>query len=492
MTVRWKIFTYLAIFSALILAFLWLFQIVFLEDFYKAIKTKTIYWTADMVQKQILSESHTDEEIKEYLEDFSRQQEICIRLFDDSGTEIASADVLFDCVIHKMSPAKQVTLYLEAVQNGGEYLERFTKEKFENKEEDYAAAPIPLPPPRGIAESIVYTRIFANAAGESYVLMLNATISPVNATVQTLQIQLICVSVILLLLAMVLSAVISRKLAKPIAAISASAEQLTAGNYQVTFTGDGYREIARLNQTLNIAARELEKTESLRKELLANVSHDLRTPLTMITGYAEVMRDLPGENTPENLQIIIDESKRLTALVNDMLDLSKLESGAVALHKERFNLTLALQEMLSRYRKLIEQEGYTIHFEPDTEVWVCADALKISQVLYNLLNNAVHYTGPDRQIFVRQLVQGDMVRIEVEDTGKGLEKEELTRVWDRYYKVDKSLRRLEFGSGLGLSIVKSIIDLHDGQYGVESQKGSGSVFWFSLKRETDETSARLV
>lgn len=143
-----------------------------------------------------------------------------------------------------------------------------------------------------------------------------------------------------------------------------------------------WRELA---ATLNYAAAELSKVEDLRRELIANVSHDLRTPLTMISGYAEVMRDIPGENTPENVQIVIDEANRLTGIVNDLLDLSKLQAGALTLTVSEFNLTEDIRNTLHRYDKLAD---FSFPFTYDRTVYVCADQLKISQVLYNLVNNA--------------------------------------------------------------------------------------------------------
>ena len=136
-----------------------------------------------------------------------------------------------------------------------------------------------------------------------------------------------------------------------------------------------------MGATLNYAAKELSKVETLRRDLIANVSHDLRTPLTMITGYSEVMRDLPGENTPENVQVIIDEANRLTTLVNDMLDLSKMQSGAQKLSPSFFDLTESVRDILGRYNKLTD---YDIRFTADRDVTVYADELKISQVVYNL------------------------------------------------------------------------------------------------------------
>ena len=200
----------------------------------------------------------------------------------------------------------------------------------------------------------------------------------------------------------------------------------------------------------------------------------------MITGYGEVMRDLPGENTPENIQIIIDEATRLSSLVNDLLDLSKLQSGSIKPQKSRFCLTDSIRDIFKRYSKLKEQDGYNIEFECGEDVFVVADELRISQVIYNLVNNAINYAGDDKTVIVTQIVKDNIVRIEVTDHGEGISPENLQYIWDRYYKVDKEHKRGVIGTGLGLSIVKGILDSHNAHYGVKSTLGKGSTFWFEL------------
>ena len=244
---------------------------------------------------------------------------------------------------------------------------------------------------------------------------------------------------------------------------------------------------AELSDVLNATALELNKNENLRRELIANVSHDLRTPLTMIIAYAEVMRDLPGENTPENVQVVIDEAERLTNLVNDMLDISKLQAGVMVKNAEVYNLTQSIQSVFERYNKLKEQDGYTIEFEFDREAQVEADEYKIFQVIYNLINNAINYTEKNKTVWVRQKVIGEKVRIEVTDSGEGIAPEALPYVWERYYKVDKTHKRAVMGTGLGLSIVKNILELHNADYGVESEVGQGSTFWFELEIQKEES-----
>ena len=200
----------------------------------------------------------------------------------------------------------------------------------------------------------------------------------------------------------------------------------------------------------------------------------------MIKGYSEVMRDIPGENSAENIQVVIDETTRLSELVNDLLDLSKIQSGSRKAMFEEFDLTAAVEEVMKRYDAFTAHQGYHITFISQERATVFADRGMLLQVLYNLINNAINYTGDDLSVTVRQTVENGRVRISVSDTGQGIEADQIPQIWDRYYKVDKVHRRAMIGTGLGLSIVKGVLDLHNAAYGVESQVGSGSTFWFEL------------
>ncbi len=330
-----------------------------------------------------------------------------------------------------------------------------------------------------MAESIIYVRII-EVNGTENVVLVNSVITPVDATVTTLKMQLKVISIIVLLIAFVIAALISNNISKSIIRLNDGAKQLAGGDYSVKFNSRDYLEVAQLTDTLNYAATELGKTDSLQKELIANVSHDLRTPLTMIKGYAEVMRDIPGENTPENVQVIIEETERLTGLVNDMLDISKLKAGTISIKPEEYNITESIRHVLERYNKLREVEGYTIDFLYDREVEVYADEQKMYQVLYNLVNNAINYTGDDKKVTVRQKISGNHLRIEVTDTGNGVRAEDIPYVWDRYYKDKTTHKRAVQGTGLGLSIVKNVLELHGAKYGVFSTPGQGATFWFEL------------
>jgi len=344
---------------------------------------------------------------------------------------------------------------------------------------------VPRAPDRRIPmpETITKVHEYVLEDGNKISLTFYAMITPVDSTVSTLQIQLAIITVIMVILAIILAIIISKHISNPIVKINRSAKALAKGNYETEFRGTGYLEIKELSDTLNTAAKELSKVERLRRELIANISHDLRTPLSFIYSYAEMMHDFPDEVTPEQCQIIMDETKRLTSLVNDMLDISLIEEGVSKLNKANYNLTESLRKTVNRMNALIKHEGYKIDFEYNEDVHILADEVKITQVFYNLLLNAITHCGGDKTVIVRQSIEEKTVRIEVIDHGEGIRQEDLPYIWERYYKVDKKHKRPIMGTGLGLSIVKKVMDMHGGQYGVESEEGKGSIFWFQIELE---------
>lgn len=466
-SIKWRVFGSFAIFTLLILAVLWTFQVAFLDDFYKSIKTSEIKSSAQSLVSAVDSDDFPD-----MISSISQNTQISIVVTEENGIKLYQDYALPNTLIERLSPFGLAQVYAVTQSQGGTYFEKFPRgEPGTETQKDVR------PPHRGEMESIIYARTAVKSDGTTVMILLNSMISPVDATVNTLRVQLAYITAIMLVLALFLALFLSKHISRPIVKINATAKTLADGNFDVKFDEDGYREVSELGRTMNYAASELSKTEALRRDLIANVSHDLRTPLTMITGYSEVMRDLPGENTPENVQIIIDEATRLTTLVNDMLDISKLQSGTQPFNRTDFNLTGSIRTILLRYSKLTD---YNIAFSADRDVTVCADELKISQVVYNLVNNAITYTGADKVVDIRQTVYGGKVRVEVRDTGEGIPEDKLHDIWDRYYKVDKAHKRAQIGTGLGLSIVKTILDMHGGAYGVQSREGSGSVFWFEL------------
>lgn len=227
----------------------------------------------------------------------------------------------------------------------------------------------------------------------------------------------------------------------------------------------------------------------MQRDLIANASHDLRTPLTMLKAYAEMIRDLSGDNPVkrnEHLQVIIEETDRLNLLVNDILDLSKLENGSMTLNRTQFDMEQRLTEIVERYRGLSGVSGYEFILKTDGEASVFCDSVKIEQVICNLMNNAMNYTGADKRIYVTQEHTPQGLKISVRDTGEGMDQETLSRIFDKYYRSENYKREV-VGTGLGLSIVKAILRLHDYAFGVDSTVGVGSTFWFVIHEESGST-----
>ncbi len=336
-----------------------------------------------------------------------------------------------------------------------------------------------------LSERLVCATVRTGAGGDRLFLLLDTPLYPVSSTVSALKIQLIFISVVLLILSCAIAMALSSRLSSPLRKLSKSAKELAKGNYEADFKAEGFQEVAELSEALTYASDELAKVDRLQRELIANISHDLRTPLTMIIGYGEVMRDIEGENTPENVQVIIDEATRLSSLVSDLLEISSYQSGTETIAREPFDLAETVKGISERYQRLREQNGYHILFEGDESALVFADKKRILQVVCNLANNAINYAGEDKTVIIRAEKTADgAVRVSVTDHGCGIEREELPYIWDRYYKVDKTHTRGVAGSGLGLSIVRRILELHGARYGVDSRVSEGSCFWFELPEYT--------
>lgn len=308
-----------------------------------------------------------------------------------------------------------------------------------------------------------------------------------DGSVSTIQNVMIICSAIVLVVSVLFGTFISRTLTKPITGLSKDAQRLAEGDFAIRFDSKGYAEFDSLAAALNKAKDEMEKTEGMRRELLANVSHDLRTPLTMVKAYAESLRDLPYKDPEKHTvhaQIIIDEADKLTALVTDLLDLSRLQSGVYTPNPSLIRLDTLARDVTERFAIKAEQ-GYTFvkNFE---EVNAYCDSRFIEQVIYNLVGNALNYAGNDKVVIVATKVHNGKARFEVSDHGKGIKKEELATVWDRYYRSAQS-KRTVVGTGLGLSICKSILTSHGARYGTISAVGKGTTFFFELPMTQEES-----
>ena len=328
---------------------------------------------------------------------------------------------------------------------------------------------------------------------EAYVVICNY-LQPIGTTVSIFTRQFFFVGIIMIVLTVFMSIIFSNRISKPIIRMNQSAKELPQGKFSADIGKNDYAEIKQLASTLTSASKEIAKSDDLRRELMSNISHDLRTPLTMIKAYAEMIRDLSGDNPEKrerHLKVIIDETDRLSSLVTDILDLSKLQAGVAEMHLETFNFSARLSGVISRFDIMKENDGIIIDLRAEDDIMITADITKLEQVVYNLINNAVTYTGDDNTVIVKLFrKENGMVRFEVEDHGEGISPENLPYIWDRYYKVSErnsTHKRAKMGSGIGLSIVKNVLAQHRFQFGADSVQGKGSTFWFEAPEFIKDT-----
>jgi len=316
------------------------------------------------------------------------------------------------------------------------------------------------------------------------IIIASIPIEPIQETISILQKQLIHTMVILLILSVIIGTFISKVFLKPILKLNESVNALSAGNMSARVEVTTDDEIGTLAKNFNKMADELIKIDILRKDLTANVSHELRTPLGLIKGYAELIRDINGENKEkrkENLEVIIEETDRLSSVVDDILNLSQIQSGYMKLSKETFDIVELSQSTMDKYKVATEKKGIDLKLHKTLdECLVNGDPKRMEQVLHNLLSNAINHTPEGGRISINIYEHPREFKVEIQDSGHGIPKEELDYIWDRYYKSNKD--KLIRGTGLGLSIVKNILEAHHASYGVTSELGKGSTFYFMIEK----------
>ena len=334
----------------------------------------------------------------------------------------------------------------------------------------------------GLGTRLIYAS-YIKSSGTVSTLCIIAPLYPDQVTVRILRNMLIYISFIVLIVSLLLAFALSVRLSSPIEKLTRSATELSKGKHDVYFDGAGFTETKELARALNKASYEMEKTDFYQREIIANVSHDLKTPLTMIRSYAEKIIDISGDNPEKrnaDLNVIISETERLNRLVTDMLSVSNLQSNNVEMHKETFDLVQAAASVYESFG-VLESEGFELHFHPCKPAYVVGDRMRLIQVMTNFVSNAVKYSGDNKYIDIKLSRSTKKVTFHCIDHGVGIPSDEIGHVWDKYYRTSANHERGIEGTGLGLAIVKGILNLHGAKYGVESEEGKGSDFWFEME-----------
>lgn len=312
-------------------------------------------------------------------------------------------------------------------------------------------------------------------------LYLSSSFEQINAITQNMIWISIFTALFAIALSFVISGFVSMAITKPVIDVTERAKELARGNYDVQFSREYFcTEVNELSKAFNYAGSEISKADKMQKELIANVSHDFKTPLTMIKAYAAMICEISGDDPSKrekHAKIIIDETDRLNALVEDLLDLSKLQAGIQEAESTVFNLSETVYCVAGRFEYLIETQGFHLTAEIEDDLYAFSEKKRIEQVLYNLIGNAFNYTGEDKRVIVRLKKESGFSHFEVIDSGKGIKPEEIETIWERYFRSSEAHKRPVKGTGLGLSIVKSALKKLKIPFGVKSEVGKGSCFW---------------
>lgn len=453
-SIQAKTLFFLLTYNIVIILLLWVCQIKILDIYYEKEQV-------DNMNSIVKSLNSTDSSnLTSTLQDIAYENDVCIVLSDDISVVGAYNINMNGCILKNNNSKVRELMYNFVNSN-----ETFKSYKFINEDKHISA--------------LLYGIKLDNKTAFIY-----SNLEDISDFTILIKQQLMYVCIIGIFIAIIISIFLSSKITEPITKITKKAKKLGSGDTEVTFEESGIKEIDELSEALTQAQMEMVKTDELRRDLMANVSHDLKTPLTMIKAYAEMIRDISykdHDKMNEHLGIIVDETDRLTVLVNDILDLSRMQSNADTLSIETFDLADNIKTIVNRYQIIKETEKYIINVEMPESIKIKADKKKINQVIYNLINNAINYTGEDKTVTVRVTKHKKYYLVEIIDTGKGIKESEIPYIWNKYYKNDKNHQRNVVSTGLGLSIVKEILELHGYEYGVKSVLKKGSTFYFKIK-----------
>jgi signal transduction histidine kinase len=282
-------------------------------------------------------------------------------------------------------------------------------------------------------------------------------------------------------IALLLARWLARGLTQPLRDMAGAATRLAAGDYSTRVATARRDEVGQLAVAFDRMSQELEQVERSRRDLVANVSHELKTPITAIRAHLENLMDGVEHPDPETLQVMLTQSDRLARLVDQLLDLSNLESGEIPLHRTDVDVEPLVERVLSEIEVSSAGKAIRIDRAIATDLPpIDADAERVHQVLFNLVDNAVRFTPEGGSVTVSAERHNGSVEIRVADTGVGIGREHLPRLFERFYRVDPARSRDDGGTGIGLAIARSVVEAHGGHISAESEPGRGSTFAFDL------------
>jgi signal transduction histidine kinase len=303
---------------------------------------------------------------------------------------------------------------------------------------------------------------------------------------QQLIILLLSMGLVTLVIGIFLTLYLTKVISKPLIKIGEATREIAKGDFDIKLSISSDDEVGQLAKDIRAMTKQLKEYRDSKRQFISNISHDLRTPITYIKGYSAVMRDLPVIDEQEwrrNLDVIYNEAKRMEYLVSDLFQLTKLEEGKIALHKEHINIIPWLESIVASRQLMLDNQLISckvVANKPD--VMVTIDQHRLGQAVINIIENSIRYTPKNGYINVSVCEEETSVSFEIQDNGIGISKEDLSHIWERFYRADKSRSRESGGSGLGLAIVKEIVEVHGGSVDVKSSEGEGTSFYVNIPK----------
>ncbi|HAG69089.1 MAG TPA: two-component sensor histidine kinase [Lachnospiraceae bacterium] len=348
--------------------------------------------------------------------------------------------------------------------------------------------------------------------GDGKMLLIRTPVEGIKDSAAISNTLLAYIGIVVIAVGMIIVWYVAKKVTRPVLELADISERMTNLDFEAKYKSHGDNEIDLLGSNINKLSEKLQSTiselksaniellkdlerkteiDEMRKEFLSNVSHELKTPIALVQGYAEGLKD--NVNSDEESRefycdVIIDEAAKMNRLVMSLLELNQLESGDDSVSMERFDIIALIKSCIHSVEILLEQNDISLSFDESGPVYVWADEFKTEQIINNYLSNAIHYAKGEKRIEIKAEPLGDIVRISVFNTGDPIPEEAVDKLWTKFYKVDKARTREYGGTGIGLSIVKAIMDSFNQKYGVENRE-NGVSFWFELDAKSQEVKA---
>lgn len=461
----------------------WFINTSLLEEYYIEHKQQVLLKTFEMVDKESKSGRTDKEEFKIKLEKQCANSNITMMIISSDRTIIQSNvgddEVLLlqflNLIFHTDNQDTKV------LENTEQYMvEKTTDSRLESD----------------------YLVLWGNLQNGNLILMRTA-VESIKESVDIANRFLAYVGIAAVIICTVIIYVVTRRITNPILQLADISQRMTNLDFDAKYQSRGKNEVDVLGEHMNQLSETLEKTiselksannelkkdiekkteiDEMRKEFISNVSHELKTPIALIQGYAEGLQECINDDEASRefyCEVIMDEADKMNQLVKNLLTLNQLESGSDHVVFERFDLLEVIQGVINATAILREQNGITLNLKGEGPEYVWADEFKTEQVLTNYISNAIHYAAGEKRIQISVVQKEEVVRVEVFNTGNHIPETELEHIWDKFYKVDKARTREYGGNGIGLSIVKAIMESFHRECGVYNAEG-GVTFWFEL------------